>query len=438
MRAVATTPVLLLLLLYLLLCLFGASRANQPVSTFSYDIGFSWDGKPLQEIGTSVWLRRGKGGLFVDVQGRLYNDPPRPDAPAGPYTFLWLEETVELFLANDDNQYVQIQLGPWGHYSAYLFDGERNKVRSQLELRYVADQDRKTKHWFATAFLPLDYLPPNTTKMNAFSQHGSCTYRKYEALYPANDGALSEPDFHKLQYFQPIRLSVIGVKVPTEMSQVWSDAIGGKTSQSYVIQKTWDGKPVNHQGVKLQLEKGDSGHMVVVVESPFYDEPAPPGARQGEPFFPLWDYEVVEVFFLNDNSQYLEIEFSPHGAHLVLLLNGTRNVVKHSLPMEYASRIFRGTGSWLGVARIPHGYFPPGVSKFNAFVSHGTDEKVYEALYEVSGPGPDFHRLAKFRPIDVERLVPNNEHLSGLWIEALAEQKKKKRKKGEEEEEEED
>ena len=37
---------------------------------------------------------------------------------------------------------------------------------------------------------------------------------------------------------------------------------------------------------------------------------------------------MVEAFFLNHKDQYLEVEFGPHGQHIVLLLDGRRNAVK--------------------------------------------------------------------------------------------------------------
>ena len=42
----------------------------------------------------------------------------------------------------------------------------------------------------------------------------------------------------------------------------------------------------------------------------------------------LFDVEVVEAFFLNDAGDYLELEFGPHGQHLMLLLSGRRNAIK--------------------------------------------------------------------------------------------------------------
>jgi len=54
----------------------------------------------------------------------------------------------------------------------------------------------------------------------------------------------------------------------------------------------------------------------------------------------LWEYEVVEAFFLSNQSEkYVELEFGPYGQHLVLLLDGRRNAIKHSLPLSYRSQI---------------------------------------------------------------------------------------------------
>ena len=53
------------------------------------------------------------------------------------------------------------------------------------------------------------------------------------------------------------------------------------------------------------------------------------------------------------------------------------------------------------------------------------DNYRYEALYESSGPAPDFHRLSKFQPIDFKYLLPENKDskLSATWETAIAEAK---------------
>jgi len=187
--------------------------------------------------------------------------------------------------------------------------------------------------------------------------------------------------------------------------------------KSFNIGLTWDGKPVDHVPAKITLTPGPS-EIRVSVSAPFFNDPAPPGGLPGQAFFGLWEYEVVEAFFLNDKDQYLEVEFGPHGQHIVLLLNGRRNAVKHTLPLEYSATINNETMTWTGEARIPADYFPPEVTLFNAYAIHGTaDDRKYEALYESSGPQADFHRLEKFQPIEFSELLPSNKgsELSSLW-----------------------
>ena len=49
----------------------------------------------------------------------------------------------------------------------------------------------------------------------------------------------------------------------------------------------------------------------------------------------------------------------------------------------------------------------------------------YEALFESSGPEPDFHRLEKFRPLETAGLLRGNigAELSSVWKMALLEEK---------------
>jgi hypothetical protein len=48
----------------------------------------------------------------------------------------------------------------------------------------------------------------------------------------------------------------------------------------------------------------------------------PANCRQGRPYPHLYNYEVVETFFLDPVAvNYVELEFHPCGAHLVLLLH---------------------------------------------------------------------------------------------------------------------
>ena len=86
----------------------------------------------------------------------------------------------------------------------------------------------------------------------------------------------------------------------------------------------------------------------------------------------------------------------------------------------------RSKNTWQGTAWIPIDYFPPAVTKFNAYAIHGVEpERRYEALFPVPGPFPDFHRLEHFQPIDFTRLRPDNDsaHFSEVWKNSLAKEK---------------
>ena len=62
---------------------------------------------------------------------------------------------------------------------------------------------------------------------------------------------------------------------------------------------------------------------------------------------------MVEAFFLTTSTErYLELEFGPHGQHLVLLLDGRRNAIRHSLPLEYQATIEGNL--WKGEAKVQY------------------------------------------------------------------------------------
>ena len=74
----------------------------------------------------------------------------------------------------------------------------------------------------------------------------------------------------------------------------------------------------------------------------------------------LWDYEVVEAFFLcSKNNHYLEVEVGPHGQHLALLLNGRKNIVKECLPLKWDVTI----GNALSSSSISFAFIVYGIKK---------------------------------------------------------------------------
>ena len=101
----------------------------------------------------------------------------------------------------------------------------------------------------------------------------------------------------------------------------------------------------------------ESGGLRVTVEAPFYNSPASSkeNVRRGTFFRKktvlvtntslsflqlhsngvcpervsvfIWKFEVLEVYFLNDEGRYFQIEFSPDGRYITILFEGYRDKV---------------------------------------------------------------------------------------------------------------
>ncbi|XP_054845463.1 UPF0462 protein C4orf33 homolog [Eublepharis macularius] len=196
----------------------------------------------------------------------------------------------------------------------------------------------------------------------------------------------------------------------------------GTREVEYKIVTTWDSMLVMHAPVTIKFKPGVQG-LVMEVNSLFFDDPPAPPGEPGKPFDGLWDYEVVESFFLNSTtSNYLEVELCPHGQHLVLRLSGGVCLEKG---LELAFKADINWGNWNGTAIIPWEYFPPGIDKMNSYAIHGSGiGRMYEALYPIpreeitEGQGPNFHLLRYFRDFSLKDIMGEdwNQPPSDLWM----------------------
>ncbi|KAM9330465.1 UPF0462 protein C4orf33 homolog [Gastrophryne carolinensis] len=197
-----------------------------------------------------------------------------------------------------------------------------------------------------------------------------------------------------------------------------------ETHITYTITTTWDSKNIMHDPVTITFKSHSDGLLLKVNALFFDDPPAPPG-EPGKPFMGLWEYEVVESFFLNsETTQYLEVELCPHGQHLVLLLCGVGNAFKTELPLKFEADVTSTWGKWYGTALIPWSYFPPGVNMMNSYAIHGSGiGRVYESLYPIppeeitEGQGPNFHRLEYFKEFTLKWIMGDEweQPSSCLW-----------------------
>jgi len=198
----------------------------------------------------------------------------------------------------------------------------------------------------------------------------------------------------------------------------------------YSIDTTWNGQAVVHESVQLELVPEYDDHFVILIQAPYFNAPTPPEdtCQQGYPYDQLYNFEVVETFFLCEETvEYVELEFSPCGAHLILLLHPTRTDLVQYLPLDFSATVDLSTSTWTGRAVVPLAYLPENVNRFNAFAIHKatqedvaagiawSDGNVYESLYPVeNGQQPDFHNLEVFGKFSLEEL-PAQEGNRELW-----------------------
>jgi len=105
---------------------------------------------------------------------------------------------VEMFVLGAQQRYLEIELGPHGHYWVLQLHGPRHVQRSDLQIEYAAriHGDR----WLGTARVPAELLPADPRAANAYAIHGVADARRHLAAYPV-PGA--QPDFHRLDCFHP-------------------------------------------------------------------------------------------------------------------------------------------------------------------------------------------------------------------------------------------
>ena len=159
------------------------------------------------------------------------------------------------------------------------------------------------------------------------------------------------------------------------------------------IERTWDGTPAHPDEVASVTLRWTDGGLEVLVRAPFHGDPAPeapPGAT-----WALWEHEVVELFVVGPNQRYTEVEIGPHGHHLVLQLDGVRNIVARELPLELS--VEHAEGRWSARAVLAAALLPPGPHTVNAYAIHGRGaHRRHLAWTPVPGPAPDFHRVECF------------------------------------------
>lgn len=189
------------------------SKSVASLTEMSYTIKKSWNNQSVAEHDNIhlhfefVYNNETNGqDLHIKVQAPFYDDPHINDTtPVGSMDKLWELEVVEVFLLGSDERYLEIEFSPKGQYLLLQLHGYRNVIKSPLYIDIYSAKIHD-KEWSGSYVIPSNYIPTNLSKFNAYAIHGTDNARQYLALFPTPFGKYTDPDFHRLDYFQMFKV----------------------------------------------------------------------------------------------------------------------------------------------------------------------------------------------------------------------------------------
>lgn len=129
----------------------------------------------------------------VTVSGPVTGQPP-PPGPAGRFEELWRHDVIEVFLLGAGERYLELELGPHGHYWLLMLHGCRNIVSEFEPLGHTwrCGEDR----WEVCVRIPCAVLPAGLCAFNVTTILGP---QRFHGSYVPLPG--DKPDFHQLDCF---------------------------------------------------------------------------------------------------------------------------------------------------------------------------------------------------------------------------------------------
>lgn len=128
-------------------------------------------------------------------------DPARvPAAPPGSRVDdLWHYDVAECFLVGEGGRYLEVEVGPGGHFLLLSFDAPRRRCDEHVGLAPPVEARIGAGGWRAAIEIPRAIVPAGLRALNAFV----CARGRLLAHHPLPG---EPPDFHQPERFPAARL----------------------------------------------------------------------------------------------------------------------------------------------------------------------------------------------------------------------------------------
>lgn len=163
-----------------------------------------WDGTPCADSRRHGRVELGAlaEGLELAASGSLASPPRIPVAPPGSRVAgLWEYDVVECFLAGGSGEYLEVELGPGGHFLVLSFSAPRVRRDEHRGLQLPVELEHSDDRWRARIVLDWALVPSPLAALNAFAILDAT----HLAFAPLPGPA---PDFHQPARFPAVRLSL--------------------------------------------------------------------------------------------------------------------------------------------------------------------------------------------------------------------------------------
>lgn len=161
------------------------------------------------------------------------------------------------------------------------------------------------------------------------------------------------------------------------------------------VERRWNGDDCPDKTIRgeFQVERIDQG-LLITAKAPKFSVEHQPNVPTGTRFDGLWEFDVLEIFFVGEGEKYLEIELGTAGHYLVLSFDGIRRRVNDFYDKSFDHNFVRNDdGSTVSTILIPNDILPPVITRANAFVIGGQEFLAYAQL---PGEKENFHQPQAF------------------------------------------